>query len=293
MFNSDETEQTNAVANPVKKAEANAVQGESSEEKYSIYNHLKSHPTSAIAAFSALVAIITFFAQLMTYIINKNVLDYWGFNVSYASLGNDSLLYSAISAIVYGLVLALSIVIYLKTCDAYLDRKRYFLTLKYVLKQQQKCEKKNLKLLNIAKQANYQIEELDKIEAEMKKIVKERIKLERSEKSREEALDTAYSYITDSVSGEGNYRLRQRAFRYVYIKGASERIAVSADYEYLSLEEKGSFICAQCTVQIFYIGFVQYFTDKERAAPVYDESIPFQGPVSIIGSETADIAELR
>ena len=61
--------------------------------------------------------------------------------------------------------------------------------------------------------------------------------------SREEALDTAYTYITDSLSGEGNYRLKQRAFRYVYIKNSSSSLDVSSDYEYLPLEAKGSFRC--------------------------------------------------
>ena len=46
------------------------------EKEYSIYIHYKPHPASAMASFSALVAVITFFAQLMTYIINKNVLEY-------------------------------------------------------------------------------------------------------------------------------------------------------------------------------------------------------------------------
>ncbi len=62
--------------------------------------------------------------------------------------------------------------------------------------------------------------------------------------SREEALDTEYSYITDKASGESSYRLRQRAFRYVYIKSASDGIKVSADHEYLPLEAKGSFACS-------------------------------------------------
>lgn len=61
--------------------------------------------------------------------------------------------------------------------------------------------------------------------------------------SREEALDTEYSYIIDKVFGKTNYRLRQRAFRYVYIKSLSSDIEVSADYEYLPLEAKGSFTC--------------------------------------------------
>lgn len=61
--------------------------------------------------------------------------------------------------------------------------------------------------------------------------------------SREEALDTANSYLIDSVCGEREYRLRQRAFRYVFLKNAPESSEVSADYEYLPLEEKGRFEC--------------------------------------------------
>ena len=61
--------------------------------------------------------------------------------------------------------------------------------------------------------------------------------------SREEALDTAYSCISDSVSGDTDYRLRQRAYRYVHVKNASSPIEVSADYEYLPLEAKGTFEC--------------------------------------------------
>lgn len=135
---------------------------ESFERDYSIYIHFKTHPASGIASFSALVAVITFFAQLMTYIINKNVLEYWGYNVSYSSLGSDSLLYSAISAIVYGLVLALTVMWFLKTSDVYFERKRYFLTVKYLLKKQHKCEKENLKMLKLVEES--EIEDVDQIE---------------------------------------------------------------------------------------------------------------------------------
>ncbi len=61
--------------------------------------------------------------------------------------------------------------------------------------------------------------------------------------SREEALDTNYSYITDYICGEKKYCLRQRAFRYIYIKSTSTDIEVSVDYEYLPLEAKGNFDC--------------------------------------------------
>lgn len=61
--------------------------------------------------------------------------------------------------------------------------------------------------------------------------------------SKEEALDTEYSYITDTITGKSNYRLRQRAFRYIYIKSLSDSAEVSADFEYLPLEPRGSFAC--------------------------------------------------
>ena len=61
--------------------------------------------------------------------------------------------------------------------------------------------------------------------------------------SEEEALDTAHSYITDSVRGQSSYRLKQRAFRYVYITSAPGDLEVSMDYEYLPLEQKGFFRC--------------------------------------------------
>jgi len=61
--------------------------------------------------------------------------------------------------------------------------------------------------------------------------------------SREEALDKDYSYLYEICSGEESYRLTQRAFRFIYIENADEDTAVSADYEYLPLEKKGSFTC--------------------------------------------------
>ena len=61
--------------------------------------------------------------------------------------------------------------------------------------------------------------------------------------SEEEALDVDFSYITDEVSGQTSYCLKQRAFRYVYIISKGEDFRVSARYEYLPLVQKGEFIC--------------------------------------------------
>jgi len=61
--------------------------------------------------------------------------------------------------------------------------------------------------------------------------------------SEEEATDTDYSYITDSVCGMTEYRLKQRAFRYVYVTPAVDDLLVSADYEYLPMMQIGNFEC--------------------------------------------------
>lgn len=61
--------------------------------------------------------------------------------------------------------------------------------------------------------------------------------------SREEALDTEECYLFEYVSGEKSYRLCQRAFRYVYIKGDTKNAEVFADFEFLPLEKKGDFKC--------------------------------------------------
>lgn len=61
--------------------------------------------------------------------------------------------------------------------------------------------------------------------------------------SREEALDTAYTYLTDTVSGSSSYKLRQRAFRYIYVKGNTAGLKLYAELEVLPLEKKGYFEC--------------------------------------------------
>lgn len=60
--------------------------------------------------------------------------------------------------------------------------------------------------------------------------------------SLEEAVDVGYSMVFEDVDGKNSYKLRQRAFRYIYITG-TENPDVYAEYEYLPLEYKGSFRC--------------------------------------------------
>lgn len=59
-----------------------------------------------------------------------------------------------------------------------------------------------------------------------------------------EAVDTEFSTVREDVTGKTQYRLRPRAFRYIFIQGGENgALKVSADYEYLPLEYKGAFFC--------------------------------------------------
>ncbi len=60
--------------------------------------------------------------------------------------------------------------------------------------------------------------------------------------SREEALDTDFSVVREDVFGKSAYRLRQRAFRYIFITG-SEKARLLAELEYQKIENIGSFRC--------------------------------------------------
>ena len=61
--------------------------------------------------------------------------------------------------------------------------------------------------------------------------------------SKEEALDTDYTYITEKISGSESYKLRQRAFRYIYIRGEASSLSLCADLEILPLKARGHFEC--------------------------------------------------
>ncbi len=61
--------------------------------------------------------------------------------------------------------------------------------------------------------------------------------------SREEAVDTDHTYTLERICGKEDYSLVCRAFRYIFIKGGTRSLKVSADYEYLPLERRGDFRC--------------------------------------------------
>ena len=87
---------------------------------------------------------------------------------------------------------------------------------------------------------------------------KERLHVSYGE-SREEALDLDDAIIFETVVGKNEYRLTQRAFRYIFIKGANDKLCVNMDYEYLPFKQKGSFACDNKTFNDVYAACVYTF----------------------------------
>ena len=67
--------------------------------------------------------------------------------------------------------------------------------------------------------------------------------------SREEALDATHCIIRQTLSGESEYHLTARAFRYLYLKGNVENAKIFAEYEYLPLQDRASFECNDPSVR--------------------------------------------
>lgn len=111
------------------------------KDEYSIYNYIKSHPGSLAVIFSSVVAIITFFAQVTAFVNNKNTLEYWNIDSSYVSWNSNGLLYSALTSIVYVIVVSLLTTWFSEMCDAYLEQKKLFVTCKLICKQRKKEHK--------------------------------------------------------------------------------------------------------------------------------------------------------
>lgn len=112
------------------------------KNRYSIYEYLKANPSVFLAVMSAGIAIVTFFAKLVTLIAAKKELSFWEFEPSYATFGNDSIIYTIIFSIVYSCLITLSSLLFSYTYEAYLPRKKCHLMTKYILNQ------KSLKELN-------------------------------------------------------------------------------------------------------------------------------------------------
>lgn len=125
----------NEINNEIIGSSAENVVKDTDGDEYSIYNYIKLHPGSLAVIFSSMVAIITFFAQITAFINNKNTLEYWNIDNSYALWNSNGLLYSALTSIVYVIVVSLLTTWFSKICDAYLEQKKLFVTCKFVYKK--------------------------------------------------------------------------------------------------------------------------------------------------------------
>lgn len=88
--------------------------------------------------------------------------------------------------------------------------------------------------------------------------------------SEEEALDREWAVVREEVCGSAGYKLRQRAFRYIWVSG-SKTARIYAEAEFLPLEYKGSFECNDKTIND--IWDMCAYTLRLNAREVYTEAI--------------------
>lgn len=116
------------------------------EREYRIYEYLKENTAVLLAVISALIAIVTFFSKLSTFITIRNRLKYWEFDVAYANLGNESDIFQVTFSIIFSFITALSAMWFSSTYDVYLaERKRYLVMRYYTDNQKKKMKELNKK----------------------------------------------------------------------------------------------------------------------------------------------------
>ena len=132
--------------NDLEKLDISAAEKSDSNE-YSIYNYLKNTPSVLIASISALIAIITFFAQIISIISTRKNLLFWDFNISYVNIDNDFIAISVIMSIAYFFIASLSSILFSTTYEAYIPFKKRKIAIQYfkkvVSKEIKKVKRRN------------------------------------------------------------------------------------------------------------------------------------------------------
>lgn len=110
-----------------------APQNTVTQDKYSIFNYFKEHPSFFIAIASALVAIISFALQFTTFLTLNSYLYYFDFNNEVATASSKFTYFIATS---FAYVISLFAIngLFSKTFDFYVTQKRKILYFKYTLK---------------------------------------------------------------------------------------------------------------------------------------------------------------
>ncbi len=114
-----------------KKEVINLSKVEDSKNEYSIYDYLKNNPSVFITCVTAIVALITILAKIITYVSECKKLNFWEIDLSYAQFGGESIVYSVIFAMLYTFFSSMATFLFVSTYDAYLSYKKIFLILKY------------------------------------------------------------------------------------------------------------------------------------------------------------------
>lgn len=159
------------------------------KDQYSIYNYLKGNPASIATVFTVLIAIVTFLAQVMTYMTNKKTLVYWGFDGSYATLGTEGLLYSAIASIIQIIVQTFAAVWYAQTCEVYFENKQFYTPILHKYQSEKTKIKELIKKIKKLSKTKYQDGQKD---AELSSIQNE--------------LNTLNNYLNESMTILKNWK---------------------------------------------------------------------------------------
>lgn len=139
------------------------------KNNYSIYDYLIKNPSVLLAVISAGIAVVTFFAKLATLISSRKALSFWEFDSSYATFGNDSVLYTVIFAIMFSLLTSFSSMLFSYTVEAYVPRKRCHLMAKYILKNKTlKKSRKKSKHKKLIEQEKGLLETVEKLKISTK-----------------------------------------------------------------------------------------------------------------------------
>lgn len=149
------------------------------ENNHSIYNYLKGNPTVLLAFISAIVAFVTFFAKFATLIYSQKELEFWEFDSSYATFGDESIIYTVIFAVIFSCFIIISSMLLSFTYEVYFQHKKDYLLVKFYLNKEKdrlKSITKKAKNDKIKKQKTDLEEKIEQIKQEMDKSKKSTLK---------------------------------------------------------------------------------------------------------------------
>ena len=114
--------------------------------EYSIYDYLKNNTAILLAVISGIVAIVTFFAKYITFVSARKELAFWGFDISYATFGTESIIYTVIFSIVYSVFTSVILLIFSNIYEEYLPYEKCHVLLKIYIREKNNEIKRTRKI---------------------------------------------------------------------------------------------------------------------------------------------------